>query len=119
MITTIEMYQSCNLIYQRVTNNLSGDAKVPTILHITSLLLRCTPNGVTSLHGRFFMLRYSSILKLKEQGLSLRSIAASTGNSRQKVTEVIERATDKGLIGPFDDDMTDKWIRLKKLKPYL
>lgn len=56
------------------------------------------------------MLRYSAILKLKEQGLSLRSIAASTGNSRQKVTEVIDRATEKGLMGPFDDDMTDKWI---------
>ena len=37
MITAIEMYQSCNLIYQRVTNNLPGDAKVPTILHIASL----------------------------------------------------------------------------------
>lgn len=56
------------------------------------------------------MLRYLAILRLREQGLSLRSIAASTGNSRQKVTEVIDRATDKGLMGPFDDDMTDKWI---------
>ena len=65
---------------------------------------------MTSLHGRFFMLRYLAILRLREQGLSLRSIAASTGNSRQKVTEVIDRATDKGLMGPFDDDMTDKWI---------
>ena len=37
VITAIEMYQSCNLIYQRVTNNLPGDAKVPTILHIASL----------------------------------------------------------------------------------
>lgn len=40
------------------------------------------------------MLRYSATLKLKEQGLSLRSIAASTGNSCQKVTEVIDPAFD-------------------------
>lgn len=56
------------------------------------------------------MLRYSDILKLKEEGFSLRSIASSTGNSRQKVTEVTERAKQKGLVGPFDDEMTDKWI---------
>lgn len=40
------------------------------------------------------MLRYSDILKLKEEGFSLRSIASSTGNSRQKVTEMTERAVD-------------------------
>ena len=37
MITAIRMYQSCNLIYQRVTNNLPSDAKAPTNLHIASL----------------------------------------------------------------------------------
>lgn len=37
LITAIEMYQSCNLFYQRVTNNLPSDAKAPTTLHITSL----------------------------------------------------------------------------------
>ena len=56
------------------------------------------------------MLRYSDILKLKEEGFSLRSVASSAGNSRQKVTEVTERAKQKGLVGPFDDEMTDKWI---------
>lgn len=56
------------------------------------------------------MLQYSRILRLKEEGFSLRSIASSTGNSRQKVTEIIERAEKKGLKGPLEEEMTDKWI---------
>ncbi|WP_354005805.1 transposase [Fictibacillus terranigra] len=56
------------------------------------------------------MLQYSRILRLKEEGFSLRSIASSTGNSRQKVTEVIERAERKGLKEPLDEDVTDKWL---------
>jgi len=56
------------------------------------------------------MLQYSRILRLKEEGFSLRSIASSTGNSRQKVTEVIDRAEKKGLNGPLEEEMTDKWI---------
>lgn len=56
------------------------------------------------------MLQYSKILRLKEEGFSLRSIASSTGNSRQKVTEVIERAEKKGLKGSLDEEMTDKWL---------
>ncbi len=42
--------------------------------------------------------------------MSLRGIASSTGNSRQKVTEIIQRAKKKGLACPLDDDMTDQWI---------
>lgn len=42
--------------------------------------------------------------------ISLRGIAASTGNSRQKVTEVIEKAEKKGLQGPLEEEMTDQWI---------
>ncbi|TQR37244.1 integrase [Lysinibacillus sphaericus] len=42
--------------------------------------------------------------------MSLRGIAASTGNSRQKVTEAIQLATMKGLNCPFDEEMDDKWI---------
>ena len=56
------------------------------------------------------MLQYSRILRLKEEGFSLRSIASNTENFRQKVTEVIERAETKGLKGPLDEEMTDKWI---------
>lgn len=56
------------------------------------------------------MLHYSRILRLRNEGFSLRSIASSTGNSRQKVTEVIERADSKGLTGPLDEEMDDKWL---------
>lgn len=56
------------------------------------------------------MLQYARILRLKEEGFSLRSIASSTGNSRQKVTEIIDRAEKKGLKGPLEEEMTDKWI---------
>ena len=56
------------------------------------------------------MLQYSRILRLKAEGFSLRSIASSTGNSRQRVTEVIERAKNKGLVPPLGDEMNDKWL---------
>lgn len=54
------------------------------------------------------MLQYVRILRLREEGFSLRSIASSTGNSRQKVTEIIDRAEKKGLKGPLEEEMTDK-----------
>lgn len=56
------------------------------------------------------MILYRKILELYDEGLSLRGIAASTGNSRQKVTEVIELAEKKGLKCPFDEEMNDRWI---------
>lgn len=34
------------------------------------------------------MFRYRRILEMHSEGISIRSIAASTGNSRQKITEV-------------------------------
>lgn len=37
-------------------------------------------------------------------------IAASTGNSRQKVTEAIRIAKKKGLLCPLEEEMTDQWI---------
>ncbi|WP_255505008.1 integrase [Lysinibacillus sphaericus] len=49
-------------------------------------------------------------MELHDEGISLRGIAASTGNSRQKVTEAIQLATMKGLNCPFDEEMDDKWI---------
>lgn len=56
------------------------------------------------------MIRYRRILELNEEGISLRGISASTGNSRQKVTEVIRSAKKKGLVCPLEEEMTDKWI---------
>lgn len=56
------------------------------------------------------MIHYRKILKLHDEGISLRGIAASTGHSRQKVTEVIALAEKKGLVCPLEDEMTDKWI---------
>ncbi|MGG0891067.1 IS21 family transposase [Cytobacillus horneckiae] len=56
------------------------------------------------------MIHYRKILELHDEGISLRGIASSTGNSRQKVTEVIQLATMKGLNCPFDEEMDDKWI---------
>lgn len=56
------------------------------------------------------MIHYRKILELHDEGISLRGIAASTGNSRQKVTETINLAERKGLVCPLDDEMTDQWI---------
>jgi len=56
------------------------------------------------------MIHYRKILELQEEGISLRGIAASTGNSRQKVTEVMTIAQKKGLVCPLKEDMTDQWI---------
>lgn len=46
----------------------------------------------TNYRRHFFMIHYRKILELHDEGISLRGIAASTGNSRQKVTEVIQLA---------------------------
>ena len=56
------------------------------------------------------MIHYLKILELHSDGISLRGIAASTGHSRQKVTEVIGLAEKKGLTCPLEEEMTDKWI---------
>lgn len=56
------------------------------------------------------MIHYRKILELHHEKISLRGIAVSTGNSRPKVTEIIERAEKKGLGYPFEEEMTDQWI---------
>ncbi|SFM18536.1 IS21 family transposase [Salibacterium qingdaonense] len=57
------------------------------------------------------MFPYRRILELQgEEERSLRSIAAITHHSRQKVTEVIRLAEKRGLKCPLDEDMTDPWI---------
>ncbi len=42
--------------------------------------------------------------------ISIRSIAAAIGNSRQKVTEVIRKAEEKGIVVPLSEEMTDQWL---------
>ena len=54
------------------------------------------------------MIQYRKILELHDEGISLRGISTSTGNSWQKVTEVIELAKRKGLTCPLDEEMNDK-----------
>lgn len=49
------------------------------------------------------MIYYRRILELHDEGISFRSIAASTGNSRQKVTEIIQLAEQKRLLCPLED----------------
>jgi hypothetical protein len=56
------------------------------------------------------MLHYRKILELHVEGISLRGIATSTSNSRQKVTEVIQLAKKKRLMCPLEEEMDDKWI---------
>ena len=56
------------------------------------------------------MLQYRKILELNGQGISMRSIAANTGNSRPKVSEVIKKSEEKGLEWPFTEEMTDHWL---------
>lgn len=41
---------------------------------------------------------------------SLRSIASATGHSRQKVTEVIQKAKERQFSYPLTEEMTDKWL---------
>lgn len=56
------------------------------------------------------MLHYRQILEMNHQGISMRNIAASTGNSRPKISEVIKKAEGKNLEFPLADEMTDLWF---------
>lgn len=56
------------------------------------------------------MIHYRKILEMHDEGISMRGISASTGNSRQKVSEVIQLAEKKGLKCPLDEEMNDQWI---------
>ena len=47
--------------------------------------------------GIFFMIQYRKILELAHDGLSLRTVSASTGHGRPKVTEILQLANKKGL----------------------
>lgn len=56
------------------------------------------------------MFQYRKILQMHNEDFSLRSIAAATGHSRQKVTEVVEKATERQLSDSLTEEMTDKWL---------
>lgn len=56
------------------------------------------------------MLQYRKILELHFKGQSMRNISASTGNSRPKVSEIIQVAKDKGVEEPLTEEMTDTWL---------
>lgn len=56
------------------------------------------------------MFQYRKILQMHNEDFSLRSIAAATGHSRQKVTEVFEKATERKLSDSLTEEMTNKWL---------
>ncbi|WP_010648160.1 IS21 family transposase, partial [Oceanobacillus massiliensis] len=56
------------------------------------------------------MIHYRKILELDHEKISRRGISSITGNSRQKVSEIIELAEKKGLRCPLEEEMTDQWI---------
>ena len=69
------------------------------------------------------MFHYRRILEMNGERISIRSIAAANGNSRQKVTEIIRRAEEKGIVVPLSEEMTDQWLGEflfpeKQLEPY-
>lgn len=46
----------------------------------------------------FLMIHYRRILELHDEKISFRGIVENTGNSRQKITEIINLAKRKGLV---------------------
>ena len=64
------------------------------------------------------MLKYREVLRLYSQNLSNRSIASSSGCSRNSVAEIISRANGSQVSWPFDKDVNDFIIgSLLSLKP--
>lgn len=58
----------------------------------------------------FCMIHYRKIMELADDEVSLRTISASTGNGRPKVTEILQLAKEKGLNCPLSEEMDDQWI---------
>lgn len=57
-----------------------------------------------------YAIYYRSILELHDQGKSQRVIAAITGNSRDKIREVIQRAKSREVRLPIESDVTDEYL---------
>ena len=49
------------------------------------------------------MIQYRKILEMAQEGLSLRTVSASTGHGRPKVTEILQLAKEKGLECPLTE----------------
>lgn len=56
------------------------------------------------------MFQYRKILQMHNEEFSLRSIASATGHSRQKVTEIVEKAKERDFLDSLTDEMTDNWL---------
>lgn len=56
------------------------------------------------------MFQYRKILEMHSEGFSLHSIASATGYSRQKVSEVAQKAKVRDIAYPLTDEMTDHWL---------
>ena len=65
--------------------------------------------GMTLKYGGFVLIDGRKILELHFDGISQRTISASTGHSRNTVSDVIQRATERG-IDSLEDRMTKKWL---------
>ena len=63
------------------------------------------------------MIQYRKILEIAHEGLSLRTVSASTGHGRSKVTEILQLAKDKRLECPLTEGMDGHWIE-EILYPY-
>ncbi|WP_026045757.1 IS21 family transposase [Paenisporosarcina sp. TG-14] len=57
------------------------------------------------------MLKYREVLRLYAQNLSNRSIASSSGCSRNSVAEIISRANELQVSWPFDKDVNDEELQ--------
>lgn len=55
------------------------------------------------------MIQYRKILELDAGGISYRSISSSTGHSRKKISEVVDRAKKSG-IDELTEEMTNQWL---------
>jgi transposase len=54
------------------------------------------------------MTKYREILRLHNQGISSRNIAASLECSRNTIRAVLARAAEEGITWPLPDEMTDR-----------
>ncbi|MCK9471755.1 MAG: IS21 family transposase [Bacilli bacterium] len=64
---------------------------------------------MTLIYRRFFMIQYRKILELHFKEVSQRTISSSVGNSRQSVSDVIQKFKEKRLV-ELTDEMDDQWL---------
>jgi transposase len=61
--------------------------------------------------GGLFVIKYREILRLNAQGISQRSIASSTSNSRTTIREVVKRAEERNISWPLEENTTDQVLQ--------